>query len=124
MYGIRILELNLIGKIGDASVFGMEIDNSTERPLATEKEVHKPEMKIAKADKSAVYVDQRDKWSVDSFDNLDKWPPVKNGRGVVDKVWIRGEYYGESHQRFFDAMRTLMHRVYRKWSMREYFRYL
>ena len=84
MYGIRILELNLIGKIGDASVFGMEIDNSPERPIETEKEVHKPEMKIAEADKSAVYVHQWDKWSVDSFDNLDKWTPVKNRRAVVD----------------------------------------
>ena len=71
-------ELNLLGKIGAESVFGMERDDSPENNPDTEKEGPKPDVKAVKSDKSAADVDQWYKWSVFSFDNLHKWSPVKN----------------------------------------------
>ena len=44
-------------------------------------------------DKAAVDIDQWDKWSVDSFDDLYQWSPdylYNNGRASVLKVCIRG----------------------------------
>ena len=73
------------------SVFGIEIYESTERPPESEKESHRPDLKSVKADNDDVDVDQWDKWSVDSFDNLDKYP-VKNVRAIVVEVYIKGEY--------------------------------
>ena len=39
-------------------------------------------------------------------------------------MFIRGGYDEEKHQRFFYAVQTLMHRVYRKCLMRGYLKYL
>ena len=67
----------------------MEMDDSPDGPPDIKKEGHKPDVKSVKADKASVNVDQWDKWSVDSFDNLDKWSPeylYTNGRADEAKV--------------------------------------
>ena len=61
-------------------------------------------MKAVNIYKAAVDVYQWDKWSVDSFDHLDKWSPdhlYKNVRAAYVKVCIRGGYYEENHRNFF-----------------------
>ena len=53
-------------------------------------------MKSIKSDNTAVDIYQWGKWSVDRFDDLDKWSSdhfYKNGRLDETKVCIRGGYY-------------------------------